>query len=218
MKIKAVVVMAGIALLLAGLISRTAYAQDPELGAVIQGVVFSDSNRNAVQDEGEIGMPDALLEFTGSEVEFVAHTDDQGRFRVDVPLGSWEVALQPVAGYEVGNDRTRSVTFEAEGQLEAQADFALWVLDEGNEPIDPQPEENEGSDEGEAVVDDHPEDSREADDEAENSSDAEEALPTLLPESGRAVHPMLALGALALAGMVTGPLLVWWGRSLEAGR
>jgi hypothetical protein len=93
----------------------------------ISGVVFLDSNENGVQDVGEAGAADVLVQAyqPGSPLPFFRKciTDEQGRFFFDAPanqtftvtLGNfWEDFSNPL--YQAATDRSVSVTTDADGE------------------------------------------------------------------------------------------------------
>jgi LPXTG-motif cell wall-anchored protein len=163
------------------MLSRPAAAQ--EIG-LIRGVVFVDINGNALRDSGEAGFFGAEVVVANGVSSWRVTTGADGSFTLDVPLGTWQVALLVPVGYQAGNSTNREVTLAAGTSLEAALDFALVA------PATPVPAQD-----GQPPTPTLP------------VPTATQLPPPVLPQTGVA-QPVAVLLALALAGLLAGGLLL----------
>jgi len=100
-------------------------AQD---GGVIHGTVYVDMNANLVRDPGEPAYVGAEIIVANGQTGWQVLSAGDGAFRVDVPNGTWQVALMVPEGFAPANDATREVTISPEASLDAVLDFALLSM------------------------------------------------------------------------------------------
>jgi len=105
--------------------ARPAIAQD---SGVIQGTVYIDMNANLVRDPGEPAYVGAEIIVANGQTGWSLLSAGDGAFRVDVPAGTWQVALMVPEGFAPANDATREVTISPEATLDATMEFALLSM------------------------------------------------------------------------------------------
>ena len=105
--------------------ARPAVAQDT---GVIHGTVYVDMNANLVRDPGEPAYVGAEIIVANGQTGWSLLTAGDGAFRVDVPTGTWQVALMVPEGFAPANDATREVTISPEATLDANMEFALLSM------------------------------------------------------------------------------------------
>lgn len=104
---------------------RPAIAQNT---GIIQGTVYVDINANLVRDAGEPAYVGAEIIVANGQTGWSLLSAGDGAFRVDVPEGTWQVALMVPSGFAPANDATREVTISSEATLDARLDFALLSM------------------------------------------------------------------------------------------
>jgi len=105
--------------------TRPAVAQDT---GVIRGTVYVDMNANLVRDPGEPAYVGAEIIVANGQTGWSILTAGDGAFRLDVPAGTWQVALMVPEGFAPANDATREVTISPEATLDANMEFALLSM------------------------------------------------------------------------------------------
>jgi hypothetical protein len=134
---------AGLAAALVPLAAVAASTASPEAcpSAGVCGIVWLDTNRNGVQDPGEVGILDAVVSANG----MTRGTDENGFYHFDLPAGTYNVEVQIPPGMQtsppnVGDDATDSdgvpdgagnsvamVTLTETRPEAPHTDFGLWV-------------------------------------------------------------------------------------------
>ncbi len=90
----------------------------------VSGLVFRDLDLDLVPDPNEPGVPGVLVALTGP-ANRLALTPDDGRYRfLDLPEGTYQVAVTPTAGLYVHSPNPQTLSLTSCGQ-EAVANFAL---------------------------------------------------------------------------------------------
>lgn len=97
----------------------------PDKSNVITGKVFYDDNNNGVQDAGETGVPNILMEVEPGSVFFP--TDANGNYRAFATVGSY--TIKPVStAYTISiAPAERNLSFSSDLELSSGNDFALQV-------------------------------------------------------------------------------------------
>jgi hypothetical protein len=169
---------------LAAALLLSAQGAAAQTGGVIHGTVYVDANANLVRDANEPPLVGAEVIVANGQTGWQLVTGADGTYRVDVPNGTWQVALMVPPGYAPANDATREVNIAPESTLDATMDFALLSIGGGGAV--PLPD-------GQVPT-------------------ATPTLPPVLPQTGASLAPSAAI-TLGLAGLLaTGLLLLGFGR------
>lgn len=95
-----------------------------ENGSLISGTIYNDTNGNCVQDAGEMGMPNVIVELNGGE-SFTL-TDENGYYEAYVNPGTYTIGQQIPNNYTnicPGTGQTHSVNVTSIGQTYPNNDF-----------------------------------------------------------------------------------------------
>ena len=92
---------------------------------IISGTVFRDLNQNLVQDPGESGLADALIQILPDS--FFVKTDEQGNYEAPVDTGSYTIVLNPIANHQI-NPAQRTISFSSAGTIDSMNNFAADPL------------------------------------------------------------------------------------------
>lgn len=98
----------------------------PDRSNVVTGRVFYDDNQNGVQDTGENGVPNLLMELQPGNIFYP--TDANGNYTVYTGIGNYTIRpVHPTYSISV-NPNTRELSFTEELQLSENNDFAIATI------------------------------------------------------------------------------------------
>ena len=80
---------------------------------MVSGSVYVDANSNGSLDGGEVKIPGALIQITPGP--FYMSTDVNGDYALNLPTGSYTIALQPIMYHNYVNPATGSLSFTSTG-------------------------------------------------------------------------------------------------------
>ena len=170
------------------LVALSAGSVSAQSGGVIHGTVYVDSNANLVRDAGEPPLSGVEIIVANGQTGWQLLTGGDGAFRVDVPDGTWQVALMVPQGFAPANDATREVTIGPNATTDALMDFALLSMTAAVPAPDGQ------------------------------FPTATPTTPVVLPQTGAPLAPSLSITLGLIGLLATGLLLLGFGRWAAARR
>ena len=131
---------------LASVAVSTASAEMCSSAGTVCGVVWQDTNNNGIQDEGEYGVPDAVVTLGSGPDAVVTSTNADGLYEFMVPPGTYQIAVSVPPGTKASPpDATNDDTMDSDGKTDglgnsvatvtyledetfnSSTDFGFWV-------------------------------------------------------------------------------------------
>ena len=90
---------------------------------LVQGHVYNDLNNNGVQDAGENGLSNVIIELQPGSM--IAYTDSLGNYSAYVFAGSFTVTVMSMQGNQTASPGSHTVSFTGTGNSSSGNDFGL---------------------------------------------------------------------------------------------